>query len=300
MPLNNLITFRKGTESEWNNANPILDNGEPGWDLSNNIFKIGDGVHPWNQLGSLNSKTVKGSFLLNQPSGSFVVTEGYSVGALDVFLNGVKLSPSGDYSASNGTSFTLTDLAPSGSIVEYLALSPGIIPPPSLGNVIEQYSDFSFFPASGDANIIYLEVDEGRFYKWNGTVYYEIGPEAPDMVDHGVSHQSNGSDPIPLVEYSVPQLTANTNNLNHTDKDVLYLDADSNNRELSGLTSPSFCTTKSLINISSTNTIVLKNQSSNSDPSNRFLIYTGSDYSLLPLRSINILYDTNASRWRLL
>jgi hypothetical protein len=145
MPLNNLITFRKGTESEWNNANPILDNGEPGWDVSNNIFKIGDGVHPWNQLGSLNSKTVKGSFLLNEPSGSFVVAEGYNVGSLDIFLNGVKLSPSGDYVANDGTSFTLTDLAPSGSIVEYLGLYNGA--PPSVSGIISELLP-SLVPAS--------------------------------------------------------------------------------------------------------------------------------------------------------
>lgn len=125
MPVNTSITLRKGTSSQWTDTNPVLASGEPGYDLTNRIFKIGDGISPWNELGSLNSKIVRGSFLLNQPSGSFTVDGGYSVGSLDIFLNGVKLSPSGDYVASNGTSFSLTQNAPSGSVIEYLALNPG-------------------------------------------------------------------------------------------------------------------------------------------------------------------------------
>lgn len=50
MPLNNLITFRKGSGSEWTTGNPILASGEPGYDLTNNILKIGDGVSNWNNL----------------------------------------------------------------------------------------------------------------------------------------------------------------------------------------------------------------------------------------------------------
>ena len=67
----------------------------------------------------------RGAFLLTSSSGTFDVSGGYTVGSLDVFLNGVKLFASGDYTASNGTSFTLTTPAPSGSVIEYLSLVPG-------------------------------------------------------------------------------------------------------------------------------------------------------------------------------
>lgn len=125
MPVNNLIQFRKGTSSQWSQSNPILGNGEPGLDTTNNILKIGDGVSNWNQLGSINSLSSRGSFQLTSSSGTFTVDGGYTVGSLDVFLNGVKLSSSGDYTASNGTSFTLTENAPSGSIIEYITLKAG-------------------------------------------------------------------------------------------------------------------------------------------------------------------------------
>lgn len=128
MPSNNIIQLRKGTATEWSNANPVLASGEPGFDITNGIFKIGDGSNTWTNLSSLNCKTTKGSFELVSSSGTFSVSGGYTVGALDVFLNGVKLA-SGDYTATDGTSFTLTDTAPSGSIVEYSAVSPGYIAP---------------------------------------------------------------------------------------------------------------------------------------------------------------------------
>lgn len=44
------IRFRKGTESEWSSSNPILASGEPGYDLTNNLLKIGDGETNWSNL----------------------------------------------------------------------------------------------------------------------------------------------------------------------------------------------------------------------------------------------------------
>lgn len=60
MAINNLIAFRKGTSAEWNNANPILASGEPGYDLTNSILKIGDGSKTWTQLSGIGSSGVGG------------------------------------------------------------------------------------------------------------------------------------------------------------------------------------------------------------------------------------------------
>jgi hypothetical protein len=165
---------------------------------------------------------------------------------------------------------------------------------------IEEYSTTSNFPASGDANILYIANNTAQMFKWDGEVYYEAGPQGADTGSHSIKHMSDNIDPIPLTEYNVPQFTSNTNNLNHLNKDVLYITADANNRELTGLLAPSFCCVKLLVNTSSTNTIIVDNQSTNSDPANRFLIYTGSDYYLLPGQSLSLLYSTEAMRWRVL
>lgn len=50
MPVNDRIQIRKGTLSEWVASNPVLASGEPGYDITNNLIKIGDGVNPWTDL----------------------------------------------------------------------------------------------------------------------------------------------------------------------------------------------------------------------------------------------------------
>jgi hypothetical protein len=165
---------------------------------------------------------------------------------------------------------------------------------------IEEYATTSNFPASGNANVLYVATNTGQLFKWDDSVYYEAGPQGASTGTHGTQHDSDGVDPIPLTEYNVPQFTSNTNNLNHLNRDILYITADANNRELTGLLAPAFCCVKLLVNISSTNTIIIDNQSTNSDPANRFLIYTGSDYYLLPGQSLSVVYSTDAMRWRVL
>jgi len=50
MPINNLITIRKGSESTWISSGAILASGELGFDTTNSLLKIGDGVSTWNNL----------------------------------------------------------------------------------------------------------------------------------------------------------------------------------------------------------------------------------------------------------
>jgi hypothetical protein len=50
---------------------------------------------------------------------TFTVTGGYPVGQLDVFLNGVRLVSGDDYTATNGTTFTLASAAITGDVVQY-------------------------------------------------------------------------------------------------------------------------------------------------------------------------------------
>jgi hypothetical protein len=64
MPVNDLIILRKGTDSEWDSIDPILASGEPGYDLSNNILKIGDGVNNWSFLPSIGGD-IDGSGIAN-------------------------------------------------------------------------------------------------------------------------------------------------------------------------------------------------------------------------------------------
>jgi len=56
MAVNNLIKLRRGTATQWSDASfPTLAQGEPGFDTTNNILKIGDGSTAWNLLAAVNN-----------------------------------------------------------------------------------------------------------------------------------------------------------------------------------------------------------------------------------------------------
>lgn len=44
------IQLRRGTATEWAEANPVLLGGEPGWDTTNLILKMGNGIDEWADL----------------------------------------------------------------------------------------------------------------------------------------------------------------------------------------------------------------------------------------------------------
>jgi hypothetical protein len=41
---------RRDSAASWATYNPVLSDGEPGWDKDNRVLKIGDGVTPWTNL----------------------------------------------------------------------------------------------------------------------------------------------------------------------------------------------------------------------------------------------------------
>ena len=44
------LKFRRGTETEWSTANPVLSAGEPGYATDTRVVKIGNGTTNWNNL----------------------------------------------------------------------------------------------------------------------------------------------------------------------------------------------------------------------------------------------------------
>ena len=168
--------FRRG--NDWG-SNPILSSGEPGFDITNNILKVGDGVTPWSGLAPVNSGSSAWYDDIN--SGYISITgnnitnlnipNGYTVGRLDLFVNGVKLVLNTDYTASNGTSVTLLSSPSSGSIVQYLSLYPGH--PVYLSNVIEDLSpqlganlDLNGYCITGNGcinTLSYIQANSGNF-----------------------------------------------------------------------------------------------------------------------------------------
>jgi hypothetical protein len=46
----NKIQLRRDSSIAWNNVNPVLSQGEPGFEIDSGRVKVGDGIKPWNQL----------------------------------------------------------------------------------------------------------------------------------------------------------------------------------------------------------------------------------------------------------
>jgi hypothetical protein len=65
------IQLRRGTAAQWTAANPVLNDGEPGFEDDTHKFKIGDGVTAWNALayagsGSFVGGTITGAVVIDQ------------------------------------------------------------------------------------------------------------------------------------------------------------------------------------------------------------------------------------------
>lgn len=57
--INGIFKLRNGSSSEWDSKNPILAEGEAGYDTTKKILKIGDGTAAWNDIPDIVSASLK-------------------------------------------------------------------------------------------------------------------------------------------------------------------------------------------------------------------------------------------------
>jgi hypothetical protein len=142
---------------------------------------------------------------------TFTTTSGYQLGYIDVFLNGTKLVSGDDFTASNGTSITLTIAADVGDAVELVSYTPrglsdgytkseadakyellankGIangyasldssakVPSSQLPSYVDdvvEYANQAALPGTGETSKIYITLDTNKIYRWSGSTYVEI------------------------------------------------------------------------------------------------------------------------------
>jgi len=164
---------------------------------------------------------------------------------------------------------------------------------PSFDPLLE-YMAASAFPASGNLNYIYRSTDDGRMYQWTGNFYAEIGPDSGALGNASYVQSST----VVNSGYYPSALVANVNNYAHNDSDIIYLSSTAAYK-ITGLASAPANTIKILIN-TSLYTIILDHQDTASTAENRFLSPFAADYYLEAGYSVVVLYDSNASRWRIL
>jgi hypothetical protein len=114
MAVQTQILHRRDTAANWTSTNPTLGSAEIGVETDTNKFKIGNGSSSWTALsyqgGSATfqmwRKAASGGETSLSGSDDFSTTLAYTVGAEQVFINGVLLERGVDYTASTGTSIT--------------------------------------------------------------------------------------------------------------------------------------------------------------------------------------------------
>lgn len=65
-----LIQYRRDTAANWNSVNPVLANGELGWDYTNKVLKVGDGTTPFTVLSGFNLSYVANIIGIEWDTGS--------------------------------------------------------------------------------------------------------------------------------------------------------------------------------------------------------------------------------------
>lgn len=128
MPVQTQIQVRRGTASSWTSTNPTLAAGEIGFETDTGKIKVGNGSSTWsalNYVGAANAIQYVYNASAGQTSFSGADSNGltlsYTVGAEQVYVNGVLQVRGSDYTATNGTSVTLTTATIASDVVTIVA-----------------------------------------------------------------------------------------------------------------------------------------------------------------------------------
>jgi hypothetical protein len=73
-PSNIKFQLRRSTSSNWTSTNPILQSGEPGFEIDTYKLKIGDGITRWNLLPYISGST--SSYIFDGGNSTSVYTLG--------------------------------------------------------------------------------------------------------------------------------------------------------------------------------------------------------------------------------
>ena len=152
------IQFRRSTASEWTAVNPLLSQGEVGYEYDTGRFKVGNGTQAWNLLPY--SSGVTGPTGPTGPTGAASTVTG-PTGAQGI------TGPTGPTGAQGITGPTGAT-GPQGVAVDLKGSVALIASLPSTGNAV---------------NDAYIVDEDGDLYVWNGTSWYSagqiVGPQGP-------------------------------------------------------------------------------------------------------------------------
>lgn len=85
----NQLILRKDTASNWNTYNPILEEGELGYDTTNQLLKIGDGETSWDALSPIAGHELEDKTISASNSGNIIVPSANYYGLSKVSITNI-------------------------------------------------------------------------------------------------------------------------------------------------------------------------------------------------------------------
>lgn len=199
MPVQTQLQQRRGTAASWTSTNPTLAAGEIGFETDTGKFKIGNGSTAWAALAYSAGATAV-TYLFNATSGQTTfsgadangLTLAYTVGAEQVYLNGVLQVRGSDYTASNGTSIVLTSGALTSDVLNVIAYSAMTITDTyTQAQADAKFYQLAFNNAGGKNSIV-----NGGFDVWQrGTTFSNItaAPYTADRFQGSIGSMTGGT-----------------------------------------------------------------------------------------------------------
>lgn len=130
--------FKSGTSAQWTVDNPVLGDGEPGYESDTKVFKIGDGVSAWSDLTSIGGSSSSGLltdgpiYTLEDNSGTQTLADGASHTIVyDTLSAGVTEVSPGFYEVPSGIYVISYDIEPAQPAEDrwvYFTVSGGTAP----------------------------------------------------------------------------------------------------------------------------------------------------------------------------
>jgi hypothetical protein len=210
MAVQTQIQTRRGTAASWTSTNPTLAAGEIGFETDTGKFKIGNGSTAWASLAYSAGATAV-TYLFNATGGQTTfsgadangLTLAYTVGAEQVYLNGVLQVRGSDYTATNGTSIVLTSGALVSDVLNVIAYSAMTI----TDTYTQAQADAKFFQTANAFLAGKNKIINGDFGVWQrGTSFSATGYAADRWLDQSqgtltISQQTFSPGTAPVAGY---------------------------------------------------------------------------------------------------
>jgi len=104
MPASTVLQLRRGTASQWSSANPILAQGEMGYETDTSQFKLGDGSSTWSALSYGGLSGPQSTSVLESygdgSDGNTTISSGVTTLVRDMYYNNLTINGTGQINAA--------------------------------------------------------------------------------------------------------------------------------------------------------------------------------------------------------